>query len=80
MNVVQSRGLDVVCAPSVGNKFQSNLGKRYWTTERNTERNIIKYLKITRETWSWSVMEKRELSVQGYIDANFQTELDNLKL
>ena len=63
---------DVSYALSVTSRYQSNPGECHWTAVKN----ILKYLKRTKDVFLVFGGEE-ELSVKGYTDASFQTDLDN---
>jgi hypothetical protein len=55
-------------------RYQSNYGDAHWTTIKN----IIKYLRRTKE--SFLVFRgNEELVVKGYSNASFQTDIDDSK-
>jgi hypothetical protein len=55
-------------------RYQSNYGDAHWTTIKN----IIKYLRRTKE--SFLVFRgNEELVVKGYNNASFQTDIDDSK-
>ncbi len=61
-------------AISLAGRYQSNLGGDHWTTVKN----ILKYLKRTKDMFLIYGGDK-ELVVNGYIDASFDTDLDDSK-
>jgi hypothetical protein len=66
--------LDVSYALSTMSRYQSNYGDAHWTTIKN----IIKYLRRTKE--SFLVFRgNEELAVKGYNNASFQTDIDDSK-
>jgi hypothetical protein len=66
--------LDVFHAVSATSRYQSNYGDTHWTIVKN----ILKYLKRTKEAFLVFGGEK-ELIIKGYIDASFQTDVDDSK-
>ena len=65
---------DVCLAISIAGRYQSNLG-----VEHETEvKNILKYLKRTKDMFLIYGGDK-ELIVNGYVDASFDTDPDNSK-
>jgi hypothetical protein len=65
---------DVSYALSAMSRYQSNYGDAYWTMVKN----ILKYLRRTKEAFVVFGGEE-ELVVKGYIDASFQTDVDDSK-
>jgi hypothetical protein len=55
-------------------RFQSDPGAEQWTTVKN----ILKYLKRTKEMFLIYGGDQ-ELAVRGYVDASFDTNLDDSK-
>ena len=66
--------LDVCPAISLAGRCQSNLGVDHWTTVKN----ILKYLKRTKDMFLVYGGDK-ELIVNGYVDASFDTDPDDSK-
>jgi hypothetical protein len=65
---------DVNLVVSLVGKYKSNPGKEHWTAVKN----ILKYLKRTKDVFL--VYEgDEELVVKGYVDASFDTHLDDSK-
>ena len=64
---------DVNLAVSLVGRYQSNPGKEHWTTVKN----ILKYLKRTKDMFLVYGGDE-ELVVKGYVDASFDTDLDDL--
>ena len=64
---------DVCLAISLAGMYQSNPGVDHWTTVKN----ILKYLKRTKDMFLVYGGDK-ELVVNGYVDASFDTEPDDL--
>ena len=65
---------DVCLAISIVGRYQSNPGVDHWTTVKN----ILKYLKRTKDMFLVYGGDK-ELVVNGYVDASFDTNLDDSK-
>src|SRR3990170_3857214 len=65
---------DVSLAISMAGRFQSDPGVKHWTAVKN----ILKYLKRTKEIFLVYGGDQ-ELVVKGYIDASFDTDLDDSK-
>ena len=65
---------DVNLVVSLVGRYQSNPGKEHWTVVKN----ILKYLKRTKDMFLVYGGEE-ELVVKGYIDASFDTDLDDSK-
>jgi hypothetical protein len=65
---------DVSYALSATSRYQSNYGEAHWTIVKN----ILKYLKRTKETFLVFGGEE-ELVVKGYNDASFETDADDSK-
>ena len=65
---------DVCLAVSIAGRYQSNPRVEHWTTVKN----IMKYLKRTKDMFLVYGGEK-ELVINGYIDASFDTDLDDYK-
>ena len=63
---------DVCLGISLAGKYQSNPGVDHWTAVKN----ILKYLKRTKEIFLVYGGDK-ELIVNGYIDASFDTDLND---
>ncbi|KAG8490844.1 hypothetical protein CXB51_014047 [Gossypium anomalum] len=63
---------DVSYALSMTSRYQVDPGEGHWTTVKN----ILKYLKRTKDTFLIYGSEE-ELSVKGYTDASFQTDKDD---
>jgi hypothetical protein len=55
-------------------RYQSNYGDAHWTTIKN----IIKYLRRTKESF-FVFRGNEELVVKGYNNASFQTDIDDSK-
>src|SRR5512140_1053385 len=65
---------DVNLAVSLVGRYQSNPGKEHWTAVKN----ILKYLKRTKHMFLVYGGDE-ELVVKGYVDASFDTDLDDSK-
>ena len=63
---------DVCLAISLGGRYQSNPGVDHWTAVKN----ILKYLKRAKDMFLVYGGEK-ELIVNGYVDARFDTDPGN---
>ena len=66
---------DVALALSLTSRFQSNPGKDHWTAVKN----ILKYLKYTKDMFLVYGGCGEELGVTGYVDASFCTDPDDSK-
>ena len=67
-------GPDVYLAISLAGRYQSNPGVDHWTAVKN----ILKYLKMTKDMFLVYGGDK-ELVVNGYVDASFDTDPDDSK-
>ena len=65
---------DVNLAISLVGRYQSNPGMEHWTTVKN----ILKYLKRTKDMFLGYGGDK-EFVVKSYVDASFDTDLDDSK-
>ena len=65
---------DVCLAISLAGRYQSNPGVDHWTAVKN----ILKYLKRTKDMFLIYGGDK-ELVVNGYVDASFDTNPDDSK-
>ena len=65
---------DVCLAISLAGRYQSNPGVDHWTAVKN----ILKYLKRTKDMFLDYGSDKRFV-VKGYVDASFDTDLDDSK-
>src|SRR5215216_2305853 len=65
---------DVCLAISLAGRYQSNPGVNHWTTVKN----ILKYVKRTKDMFLVYGGDK-ELVVNCYVDASFDTDLDDSK-
>src|ERR1041385_3361776 len=59
-------------AISMNNRYQSNLGMIHWTAVKN----ILKYLRRTKDLFLVYGGVDEELTVKGYVDARFGSDLD----
>ena len=66
---------DVSFALSMTSRFQQNPGEDHWTVVKN----ILKYLRRTKDEFLVYNGTDEELCVIGYTDASFQTDQDNFK-
>jgi hypothetical protein len=64
---------DLAHAVSVVSKYMANPGKRHW----NTVKWIFRYLKGTTDYGITFVRQKSDLSVVGYVDADYAGDLDD---
>ena len=65
---------DVCLAISIAGRYQSNPGVGHWIAVKN----ILKYLKRTKDMFLVYGGNK-ELVINGYVDASFDTDLDDSK-
>ena len=65
---------DVCLAISRAGRYQSNPGVDHWTAVKN----ILKYLKRTKEMFLGYGGDKKFV-VKSYVDASFDTDLDDSK-
>ena len=65
---------DVNLAVSLVGRYQSNPNMEHWTAVKN----ILKYLKRTKDMFLVYGGDE-ELVVKGYVDASFDTDLDDSK-
>ena len=65
---------DGCLAISLAGRYQSNPGVDHWTTVKN----ILKYLKTTKDMFLVYGGEK-ELVINGYVNASFDTDPDDSK-
>ena len=66
---------DVALAISMAGRFQSNPGKEHWLTVKD----ILKYLKRTKDMSLVYGGNEDELAVMGYVDASFDSDPDDHK-
>nr|GFC92772.1 retrotransposon protein, putative, Ty1-copia subclass [Tanacetum cinerariifolium] len=66
---------DVAFAQNITSRFQQNSGEAHWTGVKN----ILKYLRNTKDTFLVGGDPKTELRVNCYCDAGFETDRDDTK-
>ncbi|KAJ9555126.1 hypothetical protein OSB04_009740 [Centaurea solstitialis] len=66
---------DVAYSVSVTNRYQQNPGEPHWVAVKN----ILKYLRRTKEMFLVFGGTEDEISVTGYSDASFQTDRDDFR-
>ena len=66
---------DVSYALSMTSRFQSHLGECHWIAVKN----ILKYLRITKDIFLIYGGQEGELFISGYTDAGFQSDLDDFR-
>src|SRR4051812_12867274 len=66
---------DLALAISMTNRYQSNLGMAHWTAVKN----ILKYLRRTKDLFLVYGGVDEELTVKGYVDASLGSDLDDSK-
>ncbi|KAJ9541460.1 hypothetical protein OSB04_027966 [Centaurea solstitialis] len=66
---------DVAYSVSVTSRYQQNLGEAHWVAVKN----ILKYLRRTKEMFLVFGGSEDEISVTGYSDASFQTDRDDYR-
>ncbi|KAL0394404.1 UNVERIFIED_CONTAM: hypothetical protein Slati_4406600 [Sesamum latifolium] len=71
--VVQCTKPDVAYALSVMNRYQACVGEAHWSVVKT----ILKYLKRTKDMFL--IYGGGELILEGYSDANFQSDDDDAK-
>ena len=64
---------DVSCALSMTSRYQQNPGDSHWMAVKN----ILKYLRNTKDMFLVYGSGEEELVVKGYTDASFQTDRDD---
>ena len=74
MYVVLCTRREVCLAISLAGRYKSNTGVDHWTAVKN----ILKYLKRTKDMFLIYGGDK-ELIVNGYVDASFDTDPDDSK-
>ena len=62
--------LDVSCTLSMISRFQSDLGECHWIEIKN----ILKYLRRTKDIFLIYAGQEGELVISGYTDASFQSD------
>ena len=65
--------LDVSYALSIMSRYQSDLGKSHWIAIKN----ILKYLRRTKDAFLLYGGQEDELVINGYTDASFQSDKDD---
>ena len=66
---------DVSYVLSTMSRYQSDPGESHWTTVKN----ILKYLRRTKDAFLLYSGKEDELVVNGYTDASFQTDKDDFQ-
>ena len=66
---------DVSYALSITSKYQSDLGEGHWTVVKN----ILKYLRRTKDVFLIYEDRDIDLHVKGYTNASFQSDRDDSK-
>ena len=66
---------DVAYALSITSRYQSNPGESHWTAVKN----ILKYLRRTKDVVLTYGGQEDDLVVKGYTDASFQFDLDDFR-
>ncbi|KAJ9557211.1 hypothetical protein OSB04_011825, partial [Centaurea solstitialis] len=66
---------DVAYSVSVTSRYQQNPGEAHWVAVKN----ILKYLRRTKEMFLVFGGSEDEISVTGYTDASFQTDRDDFR-
>ncbi|KAJ9561274.1 hypothetical protein OSB04_006434 [Centaurea solstitialis] len=66
---------DVAYSVSVTSRYQQNPGEAHWVAVKN----ILKYMRQTKEMFLVIGGSEDEISVTGYTDASFQTDKDDFK-
>ncbi|KAJ9567756.1 hypothetical protein OSB04_003722, partial [Centaurea solstitialis] len=66
---------DVAYSVSVTSRYQQNLGEPHWVAIKN----ILKYLRRTKDMFLVFGGSEDEISVTGYSDASFQTDRDDFR-
>jgi hypothetical protein len=66
---------DVALAISLTNRFQSNPGKEHWKAVKN----VLRYLRRTKDMFLVYGECEEELAVKGYVDASFGSDPDDSK-
>nr|GEY57622.1 hypothetical protein [Tanacetum cinerariifolium] len=66
---------DVAFAQNITSRFQHNSGEAHWTAVKN----ILKYLRNTKDTFLVGGDPEAELRVNCYCDAGFKTDRDDTK-
>ena len=66
---------DVSCALSMTSRFQSDPSECHWIAIKN----ILKYLRKTKDVFLIYGGQEGELVIRGYTDASFQSDLDDFR-
>ena len=66
---------DVSYALSIMSRYQSDLGESHWIEVKN----ILKYLRRTKDAFLLYGGQEDELVVNGYTDASFQSDKDDFR-
>ena len=66
---------DLALAISLTNRYQSNPGMIHWTTVKN----ILKYLRRTKDLFLVYGGCEEDLAVKGYVDASLDSDIDDSK-
>lgn len=67
---------DIAFAVNMLSRYQSNAGHEHWVAGKK----VLRYLKKTRDYMLvYRRVEDEELKVQGYVDASYKSDLDDLK-
>ena len=66
---------DLALAISLTNRYQSNPGMIHWTPVKN----ILKYLRRTKDLFLVYGGCAEELTVKGYVDASLDSDVDDSK-
>src|SRR3954466_11660909 len=66
---------DLALAISMTNRYQSNPGMIHWTVVKN----IMKYLRRTKDLFLVYGGCEEELAVKGYVDASLRSDKDDSK-
>ena len=67
--------LDVSYALSTTSRYQSDPGESHWTVVKN----ILKYLRRTKDAFLLYGGKEDELVINGFTDASFQTDKDDFR-
>ena len=66
---------DISYALSMTSRFQSNLGECHWIAVKN----ILKFLRRTKDIFLIYGGQEREIVISGYTDGGFQSDLDDFR-
>ena len=66
---------DISCALSLTSRYQSDPGEAHWIAVKN----ILKYLRRTKDAFLVYGGHEDELVLNGYTDASFQSDKDNFR-